>query len=116
MSEAMSEAPLPPLFSATLDCEALTQLFFDLGQAAEVFAVLERGARGQVPKEHAATPASLAALAAGLLDGSVSAAQVRYRFAGDEWWDTLTASAAGVRLVRIMHRPLPPVAQAGDGS
>lgn len=111
----MSE-PLPPLYSATLDREALMQLFFDLGQAAEVFAVLERGARGQVPKEHAVTPAALEALAAGLLEGTVPAAQVRYRFAGEEWWDTLTTTAAGVRLVRIMHRPLPPVAQAGDGS
>lgn len=116
MSEVRSDESLPPLFSATLDREALTQLFFDLGQAAEVLAVLERGVRGRAPKEHAPTPAALTALAAGLLDGSVSAAQVRYRFAGDEWWDTLTATAAGVRLVRIMHRPMPPVAQAGDGS
>lgn len=104
MSEAMNEEPLPPLYSATLDREALTQLCFDLGQAAEVFAVLERGPRGLAPREHGTTSEALTALVAGLLDGRVPAAQVRYRFAGDEWWDTLTATAAGVRLVRILHR------------
>lgn len=112
----MSEEPLPPLFTATLDREALTQLCFDLGQAAEVFAVLERGERGLVPKERGTTPEALTALVAGLLDGRVPAAQVRYRFAGDEWWDTLTATGAGVRLVRILHRRPSPDAQSGDRS
>ncbi len=93
--------PVAPLHDAWLDERALAQLCFDLAHAAELVAVLERGARGAAPKHHPATAAGLEAVRAGLVAGSVTAVQVRYRFDGEEWWDTLARGPAGFRLIRI---------------
>jgi hypothetical protein len=34
---------------------------------------------------------------------AASSSELRYRFANEEWWDTLTHTASGVRLIRISH-------------
>ena len=33
----------------------------------------------------------------------IAGVQLRYRFAGEEWWDTLSHTPAGIRLIRISH-------------
>jgi hypothetical protein len=78
----------------------LEQLFADLAGCTTVLAVQEKG-RGQ---DHAhASPSSLDAARQRLLNGSVHALQIRYRYDGHEWTDTLMRLPSGVRLVRCQH-------------
>ncbi|HRC56555.1 MAG: hypothetical protein IPI49_24825 [Myxococcales bacterium] len=103
MTQAAADLPLAPLQEALLDAAALGQLCWDLSQAAELLAILERGARGATPLARPATPEGLEAVRADLVAGSLAAVQLRYRFAGEEWWDTVTCVPAGFRLIRISH-------------
>jgi hypothetical protein len=48
-------------------------------------------------------PPSLELARNALAAGVASAVQLRYRFGGQEWWDTLVRIEGGVRLIRISH-------------
>ena len=100
---AAPPVPLVPLQEALLDAAMLGQLCFDLGQAAELVAILDRGARGAAPTPRPATRDGLERVRAELVAGTLAAVQLRYRFAGEEWWDTVTRVPAGFRLLRISH-------------
>jgi hypothetical protein len=96
----MTDIPLPSLQDAVLDDATLDQLFFDLEASAELCAVLVKGA----PSEHAEdAPLSLAGARETLRAGG-RAVQIRYRYGGAEWWDTLVPTPGGTRLVRIEQR------------
>ncbi len=96
--------PIPhvPVHDAILEPATIAQLFFDIGHAAELVGITLK---------HAGARRAAAASAAPSLDDAhrrfaareVAAVQLRYRFAGEEWWDTLAHTPAGVRLVRISH-------------
>lgn len=88
-----------PLQDAMLDAAALAQLVLDVEQAAELIAVMIRplGARRATM-----APASLGEAHRALRDRTASV-QLRYRHAGEEWWDTLLPLPSGTRLVRINH-------------
>ncbi|WP_437707251.1 hypothetical protein WMF45_26305 [Sorangium sp. So ce448] len=98
------EIPLPPLQEAVLDEATLDQLFFDLAEAAELVSVsLKAGATaraGDLPRAGSAGD-ELALARRALGDGTALGVQIRYRFAGSEWWDTLLRIPSGVRLVRV---------------
>jgi len=104
----MTEAPeppvdLPPLQRATLDDARLDELFSDIEQAAEhVEIVVKRHAEGYVGEETASL--SLADARTLLAKRSVLGVQLRYRFRGAVWWDTLMVIPDGVELIRVEQR------------
>ena len=93
----MTDADLPPLYAAILDEGTLDQLFFDLEQGAEILRVVFKS---KAETADAAAP-DLRAAHRALVEGRVLGVQIRYRFQGREWWDTLVRGAAGTRLVRV---------------
>jgi hypothetical protein len=100
----MTPAPLPPIHQAVLDSTMLDQLFFDIEHAAEFLGATIKGARNAFAAASPGTAlTSVADARAALLSGANAGVQLRYRFAEQEWWDTLLCTPAGVRLVRISH-------------
>ena len=91
---------VPPLSDVLLDDAQLAQLAFDVEHAAELLAVAIRplGAR----RAAASGPPTLEAALRALSERTASV-QLRYRYRGEEWCDTLLPAGAGVRLVRISH-------------
>lgn len=91
---------LPDLHQGMLDEATLATYFADLQEHAEVFDVNAKGA----PESYASdSPMDLAAGENLFQSGLVRGLQIRYRFGGVEWWDTLIRAPEGVRLVRIEH-------------
>lgn len=92
--------PVPVLVEGVIDPATLTRLFADLSAAATGVDVREKGA----PRDYAG-PAELtpAAVLERLLSGAARAAQIRYRFDGHEWTDTVLAVPNGFRVVRCRH-------------
>jgi hypothetical protein len=90
---------LPELQQAALDSATLDALFVDLASCAHVLSVVPKRASRSMVEE---SPIDLAAACAGLRDGSLRGVQIRYRFEGREWCDTLQRLPDGpFRLVRI---------------
>jgi len=95
------EAPLPPLHVADIDEEKLRELLVDvesLGEHLEI--VIKRTSEGHVDRGPCT---SLSDAMAQLFTGTALGVQLRYRFQGSDWWDTLMRTAGGFRLVRIQH-------------
>jgi hypothetical protein len=98
MSAALENAPLPQLQDAHLDAETLEQLARDLASFAQVDEVLLKG--GSMAMTSGKSVALAEALEA-LRQGRVLGVQIRYRYDGTSWCDTLLRTAHGIRLVRI---------------
>jgi hypothetical protein len=97
-----NEPPLATLVEAVLNDAQVEQLFSDLANHASVDGVLAKSG----PREHAGTGnLDLAEAKRQLLSGAVRALQVRYRFDGTEWSDTLLRVPGGVRIVRCKCDP-----------
>ena len=97
----MPDSPLklPPLQQAMLDAATVDALFADLASCTRVLAVVPKRVLRTMTEE---APIDLAAARAGLRDGSLRGVQIRYRYDGREWCDTLMPMAGGsARLVRI---------------
>lgn len=90
----------PPLHDLILDDDTVGQLFFDVGAAAELVGVTVKRLGAQRAEGGEVTLEDAQRLFAARAVGGV---QLRYRFAGEEWWDTLAHTPVGVRLVRISH-------------
>jgi len=83
-----------------IDSATLRQLAADLEAGAEVLVVREKGTSGA----HSAPKVVLLPDAVDrLLTGAIQAAQIHYRFAGQEWTDTIMAMKDGYRVVRCRH-------------
>lgn len=96
-----SEVPkLPELHEAILDADTVERLFRDLEMCTEIVEILPRFARNQMVTEQTISLAQARAL---LLNGQARGLQVRYRYGGAEWWDTLMRVPEGIRIVRIRH-------------
>jgi hypothetical protein len=89
---------LPALQDALLDGDTLEALFRDLGGLVELQEILLKGASRSHALEHAA---SLEEARTALSQGAVIGVQIRYRYQGSDWWDTLLRTPQGIRLVRI---------------
>lgn len=90
---------LPELTQAVLEPEVLEQYFRDLEQCAGILDILPKfGAQVQVG---AASGWGLGEARDAVLNGRVRGVQIRYRYDGAEWWDTLLCQPAGVRIVRM---------------
>lgn len=92
--------PLPPICDVLVDAATIDQLFFDIAAAAEVIGVTKK-AHGALRADDALVELSDAHAA--LRADAVAAVQLRYRHAGEEWWDTVIRLADGFRLIRISH-------------
>ncbi|MEK7415377.1 MAG: hypothetical protein AAB263_18880 [Planctomycetota bacterium] len=86
--------PLAELTSAELDAATLAALFADIGSLTIVDEVLVKGS--------ATAYAGAAGLseAQQLLAAGAIGLQIRYRWQGEAWWDTLIRTQHGYRLVR----------------
>ncbi len=96
----MSDLPpeLPELQTGDLDAPTLAALFDDLERHTDVLDVLVKGS----PTRHVSpTPIPLREAQALLAAGEVRGVQVRYRWQGAEWRDTLMQLPAVVRVVRM---------------
>jgi hypothetical protein len=90
--------PLPELETGELDEHTIDRLFDDIARDAELVAVLLKGG-AEVLAEGGGV--SLEQARQHLRDRSVRGVQLRYRFGGHEWWDTLICAADRVRIVRM---------------
>jgi hypothetical protein len=89
---------LPALQDALLDAELLAALFRDLSVLAKIDEVLLKGgARSHASERSVSLEEALEALEHGRAMG----VQIRYRYEGNPWWDTLLRTPQGIRLVRI---------------
>lgn len=94
---AEKQAKLPELQEADLDAETVEAYFRDLSECAEIIAVVPKMGPGYVSPSTVGLEDGY-----GLLrSGQVLGLQIRYRFDGAEWWDTLMVRNGVVRLVRI---------------
>ena len=94
--------PVPLMVEGLIDQPTLARLFADLASAATVLGVRDKGGPGQYAAEGELSPTvALERLTA----GTARAIQVRYRYDGHEWTDTVLATAAGYRIVRCRHDP-----------
>jgi hypothetical protein len=94
--------PVPLMVEGLIDPPTLARLFADIASAGTVLGVREKGG----PAEYASgddMPPGVALER--LLAGAARGVQVRYRFDGHEWTDTVIALPAGFRVVRCRHEP-----------
>lgn len=97
------DAPLklPDLNMTLLDADQIEQLFRDIEQCAQITEIIPKYAeRGHVPDSAGVTLAEARQL---LANRSVRGLQIRYRYDGADWWDTLMLTGGQFRLVRIRH-------------
>lgn len=108
MSEAVD---LPPVHIAELDHETLARVLDDIEHAAELVALSWKGApdayatagADDAPTSRSLLRAQLGLVRAAFATSERVAVQLRYRFQGQTWRDTLFGGGPGqpVRLVRI---------------
>jgi hypothetical protein len=92
--------PVPLMVEGVIDPMTLAQLFADLAAFATVLSVRDKGDPRCCSGED---PLSPDAALERLLTGSARAVQVRYRFDGYEWADTILAVPTGFRVVRARY-------------
>lgn len=91
---------LPFVHDGALTREQLLVVIADIEAGTEVLAVnIKRQQRAHSDEQ----PVSLSLALEQLLEGTVLGLQVRYRFQGREYWDTVLRAPAGYRIVRIDH-------------
>ncbi|MBA4191994.1 MAG: hypothetical protein C0467_28780 [Planctomycetaceae bacterium] len=92
--------PVPLMVEGLIDATTLRQLFTDLATAASVTEVREKGDPRGYALPTGLTPAQARDR---LLSGLTRAVQVRYRYDGHEWTDTILRIPPGYRVVRCRH-------------
>lgn len=91
---------MPDVHQADIAPETLDELLRDVEVAAELLGVTVKGG----PRRRAAdAPVSLAEARQLLTRGSVRGVQLRYRYEGVQWWDTVLRTDGGYRVVRVRH-------------
>ena len=97
--------PVPLMVEGLIDAPTLRQLFSDLASSAVVLDVREKGN----PRGYASPTELTPELARDrLLSGFTRAVQVRYRYDGHEWTDTVLGMPTGYRVVRCRHEAREP--------
>lgn len=92
---------LPALHTTTLDVAQVEQLLTDIETCTESLDILPKyAARGAVPEAASVTLAQAREL---LLTRAVRGLQLRYRYDGADWWDTVMVVGDQFRVVRIRH-------------
>ncbi len=97
-----TESPaLPELHSASLDAAQVAQLLADIEACTELTEILPKFAAQQYVPDPAAV--TLAQAREWLATRAVRGLQLRYRYDGADWWDTLMQDGDRYRIVRIRH-------------
>lgn len=92
---------LSDLNQATLDWPGVEALLRDIAACTQVTEIIPKAvAQGYVTDGVALTLADARRL---LEERAVRGLQIRYRYEGADWWDTLMVLPEGWRLVRIRH-------------
>ena len=99
MTDCEPTPALPDLHQADLDPQTLGSLFEDLSACADIFAVIPKTGTGYVAPANISLDEGKEMLLAGQLRGL----QIRYKYNGGEWWDTLIQFPDAIRLTRIKH-------------
>jgi len=99
-TETLGSLDFLPLQAAILDAATLQCLFEDLATETDVDEILMKGASSAYASS--GSPSLFGALEA-LERGMTLGVQIRYRYQGSAWWDTLLRTPEGVRLVRTQH-------------
>lgn len=94
----MNDPPLPALQRQILDDDTLDCLVRDLGQCASILEVRGKAAACAHAADEVLT---LADAVFSLRQRRLRGVQIRYRFDGGEWLDTLVTTAVGIHLTRI---------------
>ena len=104
MEKEQQVAALPDLQQSALDPETLAQLFSDLSSLTEILEIIPKAAAAGYVEEKS-TQITLDEARDLLLSSSIRGLQIRYRYQGTQWWDTLLpdSSGHGFRIVRIQH-------------
>ena len=92
--------PIPMMTEGVIDAATLRLLGADLTGATVVLGVREKGPPGTYT---VAGELPLMVAIDRLLSGTARAVQVRYRYDGREWTDTVIATHNGFRVVRCRH-------------
>lgn len=95
--------PVPLMVDGVIEATTLRQLFADLASSATVVGVREKRSPSAYANADESTPDTAFAR---LLSGVARATQVRYRFDGHEWTDTILSVPGGFRVVRCRHEQL----------
>jgi hypothetical protein len=92
---------LPALHTTALDAAQVEQLLTDIETCTELVEILPKyGPQHRAPETARLTLADARTL---LATRAVRGLQLRYRYDGADWWDTLMLDGAGFRVVRIRH-------------
>jgi len=89
---------LPPLHQGMMDASALDDLFEDLATCTEIIEIRTKSAARAMSEDGAC---SLQTCRDALGAGTLRAAQIRYRYDADEWWDTFMRTTEGWRVTRL---------------
>ena len=94
-------AELPALHTTLLDAAQVEQLLNDIETCTELAEILPKyAAQGHVPDRAGVTLTEARTL---LASQAVRGLQLRYRYDGADWWDTLMLAGDRYRVVRIRH-------------
>lgn len=102
--DGMDLADLPPMREAILPAEQVEELFSDIEQLGTDVLLMQRSSRtaqANVSKADAARNLQIAKTS--LLSGVIQRVQIRYRWQGTLWIDTLETKTDGYRIIRIAH-------------
>lgn len=94
----MNADRLPQLQQQILNAATVQEYETDLAHLVEIF---EMKVRSTATRRESQPAGSLADAFRELRDGNASGMQIRYRYAGQHWLDTLLPTGAGTRLTRI---------------
>lgn len=94
------EPPLPPMNDAVLSNEEVAQLFRDIRVCTQQVEVVVKAGPGHVAPSQPYTLDDAETLVA---SRSVRGVQLRYRYDGAAWCDTLMLQRDAVRLIRVRH-------------
>ncbi len=102
--DGMDLAELPPMREANLSPDQLALLFGDIQQLGTDIQLFQRARANE--KTQSDPVASLAKAKESLLNGATKRVQIRYRWNGSPWIDTLENQSESFRLLRISHTNL----------
>lgn len=95
---------LPPMREATLTPDEVKDLFSDIEQFATDIQLMQRSAQTvHASVQRVNDRDKLIAAREALLGGSIVRVQIRYRWQGSLWIDTLKKVEGGFHVVRIRH-------------
>ncbi len=103
--DGMDLAELPPMREATLSNEQVSALIADIGQLGTDILLMQRATGSQrADASRADSKVKLEQAEGLLLAGAIPRLQIRYRWKGQQWIDTLQRDADGFHIVRIAHQ------------